>query len=87
MSKQSNHVMIRVPIAVKERLDRIAAEMMESYERGNGYSDVEITEQGSRGMWVPIHSAITRVLNDWEDARRRANRKNRPKRQRTTKAS
>jgi hypothetical protein len=67
--------MVRVPRHVKERLDRMAELMLESYEAGRGYQDVEITEQGSKGVWVPLHAVITRALDELEDHRTRSNKK------------
>jgi len=82
VSKNTNRVMVSVPVAVKQRLDRLAAEMLDSRERGNGYSDMELTEQGSRGMWIPLHAVITRALDELESHRKRSNK---PKTSRTRK--
>ena len=76
-SKKANRAMVSVPIAVKERLDRLAGEMLDSYERGNGYSNMELTEQGSRGMWIPLHAVISRALDELEGHRERSNRSKR----------
>lgn len=74
MSKNSNRVMVAVPVALKQRLDRLALEMLASYERGNGYSDMPLTEQGSRGMWIPLHAVISRALDELEGHRTRSNK-------------
>ena len=75
VSKTSNRVMVSVPLALKQRLDRLAAEMLDSYERGNGYSNMELTEQGSRGTWIPLHAVISRALDELEGHRTRSNKR------------
>ena len=76
MAKPTNHKMIRVPVAVAERLERLAAELLESYEQGRT-DKVEICEQGTKGTWVPLHAVITKALDELEDhkARSRKSRK------------
>ncbi len=73
MSKKANRVMVSVPVAVKRRLDRLAAELLDSYARGNGYENMELTEQGSRGMWIPLHAVISCALDELEGHRHRSN--------------
>ena len=65
--------MVSIPVALKQRLDRLAAEILDSYERGNGFSNIELTEQGARGTWVPYHAVITRALDELERHRSRSN--------------
>jgi len=73
VSKNGNRVMVSIPVALKARLDRLAAEMLDSYERGNGYSNMPLTEQGARGTWIPLHAVITRALDELESHRSRSN--------------
>lgn len=70
-----NRVMVSVPKELKERLDRIAKEMTESYEKGRGYQNVPITEQGTRGTWIPLASVIAKALDELEGHRERSNKK------------
>ena len=71
----TNRVMVSIPKELKERLDRISKEMMRGYERGNGYQDIALAEQGSRGTWVPLSSVISRALDELESHRERSNKK------------
>jgi hypothetical protein len=71
----TNRVMVSIPKELKARLDRLAMEMMQSYERGNGYQDVAIAEQGTRGTWIPLSSVIAKALDELEGHRTRSNRK------------
>ena len=68
----NNRTMISVPLELKERLERIAKEMLISYENGNGYQDVQLAEQGTRGTWVPLSSVISRALDELEGHRERS---------------
>ena len=76
-TKKAKSVMIRVPVELKERMDRIAAEMLETYESGRGCQDVELTEQGSRGTWVPTSEVIRKALDELEDHKARSRKSNR----------
>lgn len=67
-----NRVMVSVPKALKERLDRLAGELMASYEKGIGNQDLELTDQGSRGTWVPLHVLISKALDELEDHKKRS---------------
>jgi len=82
MSKHANRVMVSIPVALKARLDRLAVELLDSYERGNGFSDMQLTEQGSRGTWIPLHAVISRGLDELEGHRSRSNRHRTPKKSR-----
>lgn len=74
----ANSVMVRIPKELKARLDRVAGEMLETYESGRGCQDIEIAEQGVRGSWVPLHAVINKALDELEKARsRKSSRKNR----------
>ena len=48
--------------------------VLASYERGNGYSDMPLADQGKRGCWIPLHAVISRCMDELEDHRRRSNR-------------
>jgi len=74
MSKTSNknRVMVSIPRQLKERLDRLAGEINESYELGRGYQDLVIADQGSRGTWIPLHAVISRALDELEGHRERS---------------
>ncbi len=86
MSKSTNHTMIRVPVAVAERLRRIAAEIDAAKIDGRSFRDVLTTEQGDRGNWTPLHAVITRALDEFE-AHRERNRKYKSNRKETEHAS
>lgn len=73
-----NSTMIRVPWELKERLERLAGEILAAYEKGQGYQGIELTEQGTRGTWVPLSSVIDLALDELEDHRERS-RKSRGK--------
>lgn len=76
MSKNTkNHKMIRVPAEVAERLERLAKELLVSYEEGRT-QNIELTEQGSRGTWVPLHAVITKALDELEDHKARSKKAN-----------
>ena len=69
--------MVRIPKELKARLDRIAGEMLDTYESGRGCQDVELTEQGNRGTWIPLHAVISRALDEMEDHKERSRKSNR----------
>lgn len=71
----TNRVMVSVPKALKDRLDRIAKAMTASRECGRGYQNVAITDQGTRGTWVPLSSVIERALDELENHVARSNKK------------
>ena len=65
--------MIRVPLALHKRLARIAREFLTAKERGQGFDDVALAEQGQKGVWVPLHAVIERALDEFESHRMRSN--------------
>lgn len=71
MKKQA-YRMIRVPDHLHARLTRLADEILVAKERGQGYNDVPLAEQGERGVWVPLHGIITRALDEFESHRIRS---------------
>lgn len=70
--------MIRVPAAVADRLQRLADELLVSYEEGRT-KNVEICEQGSKGVWVPLHAVITKALDELEDHKSRSKKSSQQK--------
>lgn len=77
--KKNNHAMVRVPKELKERLERIQAEMMETYESGRGLQDIELADQGSRGCWIPLHAVIAKALDEYEDHKARSKKSSQKK--------
>jgi hypothetical protein len=80
--------MIRVPDGLYQRLTRIGAEILAAKERGQGYDDVPLVEQGVRGVWVSFAAVIERALDELENKKARSNprrstkpRKRTPKKQ------
>lgn len=64
---------IRVPVALRDRLVRLGDDIRAAKETASGYDDVEFTEQGERGIWVPLHAVIARALDEFESHRKRSN--------------
>ena len=77
MASKKNSVMVRIPVELKERLDALCAQVNESYESGRMKKEVKLTEQGSKGTWIPMHEIIRLALDEMEDhkARSRKSRK------------
>ena len=75
MQNHRRTVMIRIPHALHERISRLAKEILAAKERGQGYDDIPIIEQGKKGVWVPHYAVIERALNDFEAHRARSNPK------------
>lgn len=69
-----NRVMVSIPRSLKARLDRLSIEMLAGYEQGKGYSDIQLSEQGTKGTWVPLHAVISKALDELESHRERSNR-------------
>ncbi len=63
---------IRVPVALRDRLVRLADDILAAKESAHGYDDVPLTEQGQRGIWVPLAAVIARALDEFESHRKRA---------------
>lgn len=82
--KKPNRVMIAVSIRTHERLVRLQQEMLASYEKGNGFSNMPLTEQGERGVWIAFGAVIDRALDEFESHRKRSNQ---PKRRHSTKTT
>lgn len=64
--------MVRLPVAVHEQLVKLQREMTAAREAGRGYEDMEIAEQGTRGSWIPLAAVIERLINDFNDKRKRS---------------
>ena len=64
--------MVRVPASLHQRLARLAAEILQAKETGQGYDDVPLSEQGERGVFVPLHGVIARALDEFEGHRARS---------------
>lgn len=73
-SNKKNSVMVRIPVELKARLDAMAADLNASYEAGRITRDVELTEQGKKGTWVPLHEVIRIALDEVDDHKARAKR-------------
>lgn len=71
-SNSKNSVMVRIPKELKGRLDEMVAELNESYESGRVKRDVELTDQGSKGTWIPIHEMIRIALDEYEGHKARS---------------
>jgi hypothetical protein len=69
--------MVRLPLELKLRLDALTADINAKREAGMGYQDLEITEQGIRGSWVPMHEVIRKALDELEGHRERSRKSNR----------
>jgi hypothetical protein len=67
---------IRLPLALHARLARIEREIRTAKEKAQGYDDVPFTEQGARGVWVPLYAVIERALDEFEKHKQRSNPKN-----------
>jgi len=61
---------IQVPVELKDRLDRIAKEMMESYESGR-MKELNFVERNGQAM-VPIYEVISRALDEYENHKARS---------------
>lgn len=68
----NNRVMVSIPKQLKERLDRISREMLESYESGRSSTDITLAEQGTRGTWVPLATVISKALDELESHKERS---------------
>jgi len=68
---KKNSTMIRVPKELKEELEALAAQMLESYQEGRT-SDVEITEQGGRGEWVSLAEVIRKTVKEYKGHQERS---------------
>jgi hypothetical protein len=78
MPKSKRSKMVRVPIALHDRLTRRAEYILRMKEQGRGYDDVPLAEQGQRVI-VPLHAVIARGLDEDEGHRRRSNHRPRRK--------
>ena len=74
---QKQYRMVRVPEPLHRRLRRLAAEILAAKVEARGYDDVQLSEQGERGVWVSLPAVITRALDDFEKHRMRSNPHNR----------
>ena len=66
------YCMLRVPVALHQRLTHLAKEILLAKESARGYDDVPLAEQGERGVFVPLHAVIARALNEFEGHRARS---------------
>lgn len=73
-SNKKNSVMVRIPKDLKARLDRMTQELNASYEQGRTKRELSLTEQGTKGAWVPIHELIRVALDEYESKKQRSNR-------------
>lgn len=72
--RKANRTLISVPLELKERLERIAASMLTAYE--NGQTDrPQLTEQGSKGSWVPLSEVIRIACDELESHQERSRHK------------
>jgi hypothetical protein len=71
MAKQSRT--IRISEQTYRRMHRLKAEMLAVIEKGQGYDNVPLVEQGKRGVWVSDDAAINRFMDEFEDHRKRSN--------------
>ena len=70
MSRPTNHKLIRIPVALYDRLVRLQGEIDRARDRnGRAYANITYAEQGSRGAWIPLHQIITLALDFWQDHR------------------
>jgi hypothetical protein len=69
MAKQSRT--IRISEQTHQRLRRSAADILAAKERGQGYDDVPLVEQGK--IWVSDDAVISRCLDEFEKHRKRSN--------------
>jgi len=80
--REANYRMVRLPKQLAERVDRIAAEMLESYESGRGCQDVPLSERGGE-CFFSLATVIERALDELEDHKARSKRSNKKKTQDT----
>ena len=74
MAKNSpNSAMIRVPNHLKARLEAAAEQLTRAYEKGQT-DRVQLTEQGTKGAWCPLHEVIRLALDEFEDHKARSRR-------------
>lgn len=71
--RESKYRMVRLPKALAERVDRIADEMLETYETGRGCQNVPLTERGQQ-VYFSMATVIERALDEMEDHRARSKR-------------
>ena len=73
-SNPSGRTHIAIPRKLKDRLDRIAAAMLQAHARG-ATARVEPCEQGKRGEWITAADVIRIALDDYEAHQQRSRRK------------
>ena len=64
---------IRISEQTHRRLRRLAAEILASKEKAQGYDDVPLVEQGKKGVWISDDAAINRFMDEFEDHQKRSN--------------
>lgn len=85
-SNKKNSVMVRIPKELKARLDEMTQQLNDSYEAGRTKNDVNLTEQGAKGTWVPIHELIRLALDEYEDKKARSKKSKKATRKQVTAA-
>lgn len=66
-----NSVMVRIPKQLKARLDKLAADYMAAYEKGQT-TKVAPVEQGAKGSWVSLSQVIELALDEVENHKARS---------------
>lgn len=77
----NNSHIIRVLHDTYCRLRQLQAKMLVVKEKGQGYDNVPLVEQGERGVWVSFDAVIARALDEFESHRKRSNPGNNKKTQ------
>lgn len=77
-----NSVMVRIPKQLKARLDKLAADYMAAYEKGQT-TKVAPVEQGAKGSWVSLSQVIELALDEVENHKARS-KKSAAKRKKST---
>lgn len=78
-----NSVMVRIPKQLKARLDKLAADYMAAYEKGQT-TKVAPVEQGTRGSWVSLSQVIELALDEVESHKARSRKAAQKKRKSVT---
>ena len=73
----TRYCMVRVPVPLHQRLTRLATEILQAKEAAQGYEDVPLSEQGERGVFVPLYGVISRALDELEGHRARSRKNSR----------
>jgi len=72
MSRPGKRKMVGLPLRVYEQLVTVQQEMNVAREEGRGYQDISLADQGTRGTWIPHWAVIERLIQDFQNKRKRS---------------